>query len=188
MIGFCASAIAAGCTVSSGGDDDDGFAGEGGEPGDSGTTGGAGGASGGSGGTAGGSAGEGGSTGGTAGSGGSGGEITCRDNLDPTANCSECVETRCCQEWLDCTDEECAGTEPDGSDGEAQCIIDCMFEWEADGGVPPVSSDITTCATRCAKGGDSVPAISTNDLLACIAEPGDSGANGCAEICLAVVD
>jgi hypothetical protein len=122
-LGGLASAIAVGCTVTVGpGSDDAGFEETGGSKGTGGSSGdgdastggkstGGKASTGGSGGTS--TGGKGGtSTGGKAGAGTGGKDAMVTECMpDKTQECDYCVETKCCQEWLDCVnDADCLQT------------------------------------------------------------------------------
>jgi hypothetical protein len=186
-VGLCASAVVVGCTVGTKSDDDDVNVPIGGNGGSA--TGGTGGAAtGGTAGTATGGA-AGGGTGGTAtggtGGGGTGGvggspAIECNPATAPSS-CDACVQEYCCDEWKECVDPACAGT--DDEEGELLCIIGCMDDIYEAGGETDDDA-LLGCATTCAKENDVV-ADSTNEVILCIRAPvGDAGLTNCAEECL----
>lgn len=167
ICGVVASAAAVGCKVTvNEGPIDGGFFEDSGSGGSS--SGGSGGSStGGSGGKGGGGAG-----GGTAGSssGGSGGmsvkdagpdaPISCNPEQDTQA-CPKCVDTKCCQEWLDCVaDADCemqVGSKPP----EFDCVQDCLLN--IDSGIKTLAE----CASLCKH--DTVGLSSaTNNIIACM--------------------
>jgi hypothetical protein len=176
-LGGVASAIAIGCTVSvnegspEGGPDEEtgGSSGKDGGAGGSKATGGSGGkATGGTGGS---------STGGKGGStvdSGTGGKDSGKATVcmpDKGAPCDYCIETKCCEEWLDCVNGvDCQD--------EFTCIQRCMIN---DGGNFP---DIMECAGACKM--DPVGITSeTNSLIACMRDtPSDgSTAQNCTNQC-----
>ncbi|MEB2312893.1 MAG: hypothetical protein OZ921_16735 [Sorangiineae bacterium] len=151
-LGFAASLVVAGCTVTTTDGNTDGGAGSG-NTGNTGNTGGTAGS--GTGGTAGNS------TGGTAGSstGGTGGSSAECNPTDPTnSTCDTCVQTNCCEQWKKCTDD-CAT--------ELPCIQDCIFNLVSDGGVADDAA-LATCAGQCAKDASGVIADTTNELISCM--------------------
>jgi len=178
ICGLVASAAVVGCKVtvndcSNGGCFED--SGAGGTTIDAGTggtkeLGGSGGASGsaGSGGTSGASGSAG--AGGTAGSGGvdSGVATQCHPEEDTGKPCAQCIETKCCQEWLDCVnDADClkdVGSKP----AEFTCIQDCLVN--VDSGVMTLEE----CAGNCQHDTVGVSAA-TSSLIACTRDTGDSG-------------
>jgi hypothetical protein len=181
-VGFVAGLAATACTVttSDGGLDSGTSGGSGGAAaGSGGTSGGSGGTTGGSGGTSGdAAAGAGGMSGGAGGGGGAGGAVTCDPN-DPDA-CSACVQTNCCDLWLNCTTDACAGTGTET--GEVQCVIDCMNAIAADAGSVS-EADYGTCGGQCAQGDFGQLTTESDELLSCMyAGAGDAGAD-CAESC-----
>lgn len=165
-LGSVASAIAIGCTVTvnegtpEGGPDEEtgGSSGKDGGAGGSKATGGSGGKA--TGGTGGSSTG---GKGGTADS-GTGGKDSGKATVcmpDKGAPCDYCIETKCCEEWLDCVN---------GADcqDEFSCIQRCMIN---DGGNFP---DIMECAGSCKM--DPVGITSeTNALIACMRDTPSDG-------------
>jgi hypothetical protein len=185
----CSSAIA-GCTVTTsvnGGDAGGGTAdsGSGGGKADGSATGGKSGAStggkGGAGGAStGGKGGVGGSSGGAGGSsgaGGAGGATVTSCNPSAAGACNSCLQTKCCNAWLDCRNDKICGT---AKTGELDCIQDCMTH--PDGGTP----NIGVCGDKCAKDATGIVDPTTNALLNCIAG-GDAGTDKCNLICFDVV-
>lgn len=181
-LGFITSGVVIGCTVSS----DDGSDTDGGSQGDGATsTGGASGgdaASGGSTATGGASSGGSTGTGGTAsgGSTGDSGPLECNP-AGQSDLCEKCIETACCTEWKDCSnDADCTG-----SDGELALFHACMTNTYNDAGTI-TAGEAQDCLTNNAKQG--VPATASQDLVTCILAVGqdagtDGGAAGCADAC-----
>ena len=176
--GLLGSAMVVGCVVGSDDDDTpiDGEAGSGGDGGgDGGST-----ADASTGGTGGGTGGAstGGAGGSTGGSGGSGGAATCNPSSAPS-ECDSCIQEKCCDLWLACTDE-CAT--------EAPCIVECTDAEFADGGMGFVDADtVLGCATQCAEAGSTV-ATTTDELVTCIIEAGDAGVSACGLECYGLTD
>ncbi len=186
-LGFVASAVIAGCTVTTtnnynGGD---GSTGTGGSNADSGAGGQGTGGKGSGGAATGGSSGSGGGTsmggGGTAGAGGTtsdSGPATCNPSKETDA-CNKCLATKCCSEWLDCgNDADCGEAVVDaGKHSEILCIQDCML---SDGG----TATIDVCAGQCAHDPSGV-SMATNALITCIrsAASDASAAQNCSQEC-----
>jgi hypothetical protein len=181
-VASAASASAVGCKVTvCSGDDchfDGGFfedAGTGGSSAGGAATGGSSGSGGASG--AGGSSGSGGASG-AGGSSGAGGtavdagpdapiQTECHPEQD-TGDCAKCIETKCCQEWLDCVNDTDCLKPVSGKEEEFNCIQDCLVHDDA--GI----KDLDTCAGDCAH--DSVGVSSaTSALIGCMRDMGDSG-------------
>jgi hypothetical protein len=177
IVGGAAAAIAVGCTVNVTEGPIDG--------GDFGDTGGASGKDGGTGGAhAGGSAGKAGastggkggtSTGGKAGAGGTGGKkdmdatpdayTSC--NPDPSLACDNCIETKCCAEWLDCANDADCLRVVNGMQEEYYCIEECL---RGDGGS---FATVEECAGMCKHDPVGVSAA-TSSLIACMRDTADS--------------
>ena len=144
---------------------------EGGDPNDSDAAGGDAGRSGSSGnaGSSGssGSAGRGGSAG-SAGSAGQDGGGTggfgggCTPHSDET-QCFQCARTNCCVEFLACGEAAVCGR--DGG-GEFPCVLSCMQNHVADGGVPDDDACIA-CSNSCASDAPAIDPI-TNELINCL--------------------
>lgn len=185
-LGGVASAIAIGCTVSVGDGSPDGSTG--GKPGTGGSstggasagdastgTGGKGGAS--TGGTS--TGGKGGaSTGGKAGAGTGGAPATvCMP--DKAQACDYCIETKCCEEWLDCVNDADCLQKVDGMPEEYYCIQDCILN---DGGAFP---SLEECAGICKHDPVGVSAA-TSGLLGCMRDTNTGDASttqNCTEEC-----
>ena len=196
ICGVVASAAAVGCKVtvndcSNGGCPDAGFFGNGGSAEeDSGTgatkstggTGGSGGSS--SGGTSskGGTSGKGGtSSGGTTGGGvldaGDAGPASCHPEDDAPMTCAKCIDTKCCQEWLDCADDLDCSKAAGSKKAEFECIQGCLVS--VDSGIMTLNE----CAGNCQH--DTVGVSSaTSALIACTRDTGDSGTTqNCTQEC-----
>jgi hypothetical protein len=178
-LGGVASVIAIGCTVTV--TDNTGDAGDLFGSGGSGTGGAAGSDAGGKGGTAGASTGgkggaAGSSTGGKAGAGTGGAkdmdaspDVATVCKPDPTLACDNCIETKCCAEWLDCVnDVDCFQT-VDGNPPEYECISTCLLN---DGGNFPTIDD---CAGMCKHDSVSISSA-TNALIGCMMDTGTGDA------------
>lgn len=116
------------------------------------------------------------STGGKGGSsgastGGQGGARACKP--DPALACDNCIETKCCQEWLDCVNDADCFT---GSPGEFVCIQDCLIN---DGSSFP---SIDECAASCRHDSVGVSAA-TSSIIACMRDTGDAGTQNCTNEC-----
>lgn len=185
VLGVLGSALAVGCTVTTG---DGGGGGDGGDGGDGGRSTGGRTGSGGRTGTGGAS------TGGTEdagaggsmtvdGGGGSGGEFidAAPASCDPEGDdgdCLTCVKMNCCTEWQECNDDVCAGDGTEADPGEANCIITCMNDaLEMDSFID--ESTLNDCSDMCTKG--SIIGLNTNDLIACIRAPADDA--GITQLC-----
>jgi hypothetical protein len=177
-LGGVASAIAVGCTVNvHEGNPDGGFFDDtGGSTGKDAGTGGTK-ATGGSGGKATGGASTGGkggaSTGGKAGAGTGGAKMDASPDAtvctpDPTLACDNCIETKCCQEWLDCVNDTDCFQKVGGQEPEYSCIFNCIVN---DGGAFPT---IEECAGMCKHDAVGISAA-TNGLVSCLVDTGDSG-------------
>ena len=91
-------------------------------------------------------------------------------NPDKTRMCDNCVQTKCCDEWLDCAnDKDCLNT-VGGKVGEFICIQDCIL---GDGGSVMTAED---CAGPCQHGSGTVSSA-TSSLIACMRDMagGDAG-------------
>jgi hypothetical protein len=88
---------------------------------------------------------------------------------DPTHACDNCIETKCCQEWLDCTnDADCFGKVA-GKSEEYYCVQDCLL---GDGGS---IQSVEDCAAACAHD-SGILSSATNSLIACMRDTGTGDA------------
>jgi len=162
--GLVASAVFVGCTVTT---DDPGED-------DSGNGSGSGGKS--SGGSSSGGASSGGAkaSGGSTASGGtdSGADFVC-DPAAQTDICLKCLQSKCCDEYLACGEDEFCAYRTEADPGEAICIQSCLVDQLQDAGV----TDIATCAGSC-QGSRARVSDATNDLINCMTDTGDSGVLG----------
>jgi hypothetical protein len=136
------------------------------------------------------------STGGSSGSGGSGGTkstggsssssggtttdsgpATCNPAEDKAGSCAQCIDSKCCAEWIDCTnDADCNGT-VGSKPPEFSCIQGCLSA--VDSGIMTLDD----CASSCQHDSVSVSAA-TSALIACTRAMGDSGtAQNCTQEC-----
>jgi hypothetical protein len=197
ICGVVASAAAVGCKVtvndcSNGGCPDAGFFGNGGSGEQDSSTGGTrstGGTSGSGGSSKGGTSGAGGSSskGGTSSGGATGGGTldaghdagpgSCQPEQDPPKSCAQCIDTKCCQEWLDCVDDKDCSETVAGKKAEFGCIQGCLVD--VDSGIMTLDE----CAGKCQH--DTVGVSSaTSALIACTRNTGDSGtAQNCTQEC-----
>jgi hypothetical protein len=159
-LGLLGSAAFAGCTVTTGDGDDDSGVSTGGST----STGGAK-ATGGSTATGGAT-----TTGGSTSTGGAdSGTFVCAPAAADN-DCSKCVETKCCNEWLDCGRDAACSYKSAATPGELICIQDCIIDQVGDAGTGVI--DLPTCAANCAV--DVALSPATNDLIACIRNVGDA--------------
>jgi hypothetical protein len=110
--------------------------------------------------------------GGKGGAGGSG--TTC--SPDPAFACDNCIETKCCQEWLDCINDADCLTAVGGNQEEFYCIQDCLI---GDGSSFP---SIDECAATCQHDPVGVSAA-TSSIIACMRDTGDAGTQNCTTEC-----
>jgi len=105
----------------------------------------------------------------TGGKGGSGGATVCMPDKD--APCDYCIETKCCDEWLDCVNDDDCMKEVNGQQEEYLCVQDCLLS--SDGGYMTLEE----CAGKCKHDPVGVSAA-TNALLSCMVATGTGDASG----------
>ena len=113
------------------------------------------------------------STGGKGGASGAGmkdADVVTECMPDKDLPCDYCVETKCCQEWLDCVNDVDCFQEVDNKPPEYSCIRDCLVN---DGGSFP---DVDECAGLCKH--DAVGVSSATSLLiGCMRDTGSGDAS-----------
>jgi hypothetical protein len=99
------------------------------------------------------------------------GPTTCNPATAPD-DCSKCAEEFCCQDYSDCQNARCAGSNATGSDGELVCMIDCLTKGVSglDGG----GASRADCADKC-KGTSAVLDKQTDAVIACLTTPVGDG-------------
>jgi hypothetical protein len=91
---------------------------------------------------------------------------------DAPNDCTACIETNCCSQWLACTDVACAGS---ANPGEFACMQTCFVA----GG-----TSIAACTAQCATTGTTL-APTTQALLDCAVKADSTGAQACSTQCFA---
>jgi hypothetical protein len=124
-------------------------------------------------------------TGGAANTGGGTGDSGACTPTASTDPCARCALENCCADYNDCTNNDCAGTNATGSDGELFCMITCLTNGNTgvspDAGQGP-SGNLQECSDACKKG----PAVldqQTQAVITCLTAVGDGGAQVCGQAC-----